>query len=581
MGAEIYQDTLDVESVRVAAEPARLEDLPEKPHIPLRLTEERRVMTLRTVVLENAWLRAVICPDLGGRLLGLQDRRTQTQPLPLPGSFQPVEGPPRGVVVPHGAEIVAGAGRGRVRPGSMARVRELAHEPEEEGGSAALFIHELMPASGLGWTACWSMPADRAELRLELRLANRTFVPVDVNPGLLIWGARMEQALPGGWLELETESGRILAQTGAESLGGIDEFEEGLALRFSAKPCRMGPRQILSQSFVLASGGALEAVSAAGRRAAISVDDQTLAIVAHEPLPQARIGITDRTGERHMATVDLLPDSPQRLELPHLLVGALRVDLEDQEQGQVVEWRADRSAPSRPSIARASGPDCPGLSAAELGFGEPLQDVLAYPAAALAAAAAQRMARGEWEEADGLLGESLQQGGGDVLTWVMKALVQQRLSPNAEERPESMAGHGLDPLEPMMRVEAWLAQGLPETRDPSPLLKPLAEDRELGLDAFHHLVMWGLEKEALRLADDLLRAGENPLLRLMMAWLLLTRSRMEAEAAQHVQTALAKGVEPPYPVRRREAEAIAELCRRFPSDERLRTMAAFGPQDAR
>jgi hypothetical protein len=571
MGAEVFFDSIDIESRRVSARaPASLEERWEGyPSLPLEIEADRRVMTLRTVCLENPFLRAVICPDLGGRLIALDDRRRSAQILALPGELPLASLPPRGAASTHGVEIVLGP---HPRPGSLGRVREMLREPAGEGEPAGLFLHELVPGTGLGWTACWSMPADRAELKLELRTSRRSFGGAGrAAPGLRFWGAEEAQAGAEGVFGAKLPRGLAVIHSGLETTLGPSSTEGAIDLLFSPEPLDLAPRQAVSQKFTMTFAPGWSRADAAGLQAAIRLEEGRLEAIAHERLPGARLTITDREGGRHFASVDLEPDAPLLIEAD-ILRGCRSVRLEDSEQSLICEWPAPAQ---RTGLRRTTPAPAPEIEGMEISIerARPMADSSAHPGSARSAEAARRMAQEDWAGADKLLQESLTHGSDDALAWTMKALVQLRLEPGAEERPESMAAHGIDPLEPMLRVESWLAQGLPESREASPLLRPLAEDRELGLDAFHHLALWGLEKEALSLADDLLRAAENPLLRLMMAWLLIRNSRMDAESAGHVQQAFAKGIEPPFPHRPMEARALQALAERFPNEPRLAALA--------
>ncbi len=70
----------------------------------------RRAVGLRcndtqVVALENDFLRVAICPDLGGKVYSITDKRSGNEALFVPGSIQPVRVLPRFGFVPGGIEV--------------------------------------------------------------------------------------------------------------------------------------------------------------------------------------------------------------------------------------------------------------------------------------------------------------------------------------------------------------------------------------------------------------------------------------------------------------------------------------------
>ena len=100
MPTEIYEEPLELE-VEV------LEALPPEPGTPafrdayplpaLRRTGRFQVTTFRSLVIENSFLRAVVVPELGGRILRILDKRTDTSILGDSIKLDLVDGGPRGV----------------------------------------------------------------------------------------------------------------------------------------------------------------------------------------------------------------------------------------------------------------------------------------------------------------------------------------------------------------------------------------------------------------------------------------------------------------------------------------------------
>lgn len=167
--------------------------------------------------------------------------------------------------------------------------------------------------------------------------------------------------------------------------------------------------------------------------------------------------------------------------------------------------------------------------------------------------------------------------GDDPLAWWQRAALT-RLLGEDDDGAALTAAHALSPLEPVLRAEAFLATPQSHGREPSAVLKPLAGDPDALLECVHLYVEAGLVQEASRLIDECLRQRETPLLRYVLAWLLMTHTRMEVEAANEVARAAKHPLEPPFPWRAFEVQAVRGLSARFLSDTRLATLKALTEQ---
>jgi tetratricopeptide (TPR) repeat protein len=134
-----------------------------------------------------------------------------------------------------------------------------------------------------------------------------------------------------------------------------------------------------------------------------------------------------------------------------------------------------------------------------------------------------------------------------------------------EDPSEALANaHRSGPLEPLLRVQAFLDSPVAEGHGASPLLATLARHPDALLAALAHLVRLGRWAEASRTAEEALRSAESPMVRWMLGWCLLSGSRMEAEAAAQFARAAKEPVAPPLPWRAQEREAVLGACARFP-----------------
>lgn len=177
----------------------------------------------------------------------------------------------------------------------------------------------------------------------------------------------------------------------------------------------------------------------------------------------------------------------------------------------------------------------------------------------------------DYTMADHHLETSLLYNGDDPMAWWLKAVVQRHLGV-AEERPELLNAHFLSPLDPALRVESFLSQS-EHSKNPSPLMAPLARDPDAVIEVLCLLIGCHLIEDATRLCDEVLRHREIPMVRYLMAYLHITYTGMELEAANHIQAAEAGPIAPPFPWRRVEQRALHSLLPRFADSKNLALLA--------
>lgn len=169
MPTDAFEDTLDLRIGLLEAV------APASPYPLLRIVGRDETRTFGTVVLENAYLRVTIVPGLGGRILSIFDKRTGTEILE-PADLTPHEGGSRGVSIRAGATVVLGE---MERPNDLGPVDYQIEEPPE-----AVWIAEVAGGTGLSFHLRIELPPERAELRIEARVLNRTRRPLPYNAGL-------------------------------------------------------------------------------------------------------------------------------------------------------------------------------------------------------------------------------------------------------------------------------------------------------------------------------------------------------------------------------------------------------------
>src|SRR4029077_12774767 len=111
MGIEAYEATIELTIGSVEAEAPRAGgDACHRhayPYPVLTTTSRVTTTTFRSFVIENALLKATVIPALGGRIVGLLDKRTGFDIFP-PGPLMPETGSPRGAYLRYGVQISHG-----------------------------------------------------------------------------------------------------------------------------------------------------------------------------------------------------------------------------------------------------------------------------------------------------------------------------------------------------------------------------------------------------------------------------------------------------------------------------------------
>lgn len=475
-------------------------------------------MELRVLDLENRYLRATIAPELGGRILQIVDLRTGRACFAPP---RVVSGGKRGLRLIGGIELSLD-GDERLDATGPVDVQWL----EEEAGEAAVVLGALAAGAGISWHLRVSLPPDRAALRVEAKIFNRMLHPVPYRGGLLV-----EPGLP--------------VAIGAES--GV--FEGG-PFR-SNELTTLAPRQVDNWSCEIAPTD-LPAADLAGD-ALLSIHGRTLRISALEPLRGAKI-VLSAEGKSFETRADFDPEAPLEFDLS----GFARVDqvaILDGDGGERMRW------------SRAGALGTEGLLRRQLLHAD-------SRGAANVGLALHALKRGDKARATGYLDDALATNGEDHLVWWLKAALARNAGERADDASELLNAHFLAPLEPLLRAESFLSADS-RTREPNPLVRSVAEDPDAAVEVAVQLLEAGLLEDLARWVDECLRHRDTPMLRYLLAYALLTGSRMAAEAAQHVALAAKSTLLPPHPWRATEIEALRKLRAAFPDDARLAELNAL------
>ena len=549
MPTDVFEESLDLTIGLLEAV------APASPYPRLRPTGREESRSFGAVLLENAYLRVTILPGLGGRILSIFDKRTATEILG-PGPLIPQAGGRRGARLRAGIQLLLSD---EERPNDLGPVDFRVEEPPE-----AVWVAESAGGTGLSFHLRIELPPERAELRLEARVLNRTRRPLPYNGGL---------ALELGEFALDGETAYVAARRAGLSVRS-DELEGGgasegrlLRTRFSETGA-LGPRQVDAWTAVLTPFSGLDGMPRVGRDVVAFLDSGRVQAQAVEPLPGARLLLGLSDGQTLEAPADLYPEHVLEIDLGTLPAAPAALAIQDADRQDRLRFPLDGAplpltGPFPPPSARDEN-----VGALDEAGLRRLAFSTAHRALAHLERGHRALARGDHAEADEHLENALLYNGDDPLNWWTKAMAR-RLAGTEDEGPELPNAHYLAPLEPALRAEAFLAQSQNQGREPNPVVAPLADRPESLVEVACLLLEIGTLTEASRWIDEALRHRDLAMLRYLYAWSLLEGSRMEAEAASQVAAAGCLPFEPPYPWREIERRALGELQARFPGDARL------------
>jgi len=546
MPTEIFEDTIDLQIELLETLP--IQAGPAYPMPRLRKTGGRELRTFRTVILENAYLRVTLIPALGGRIWSIFDKRTGTEILPVSDAPAFNEGGRRGVKLDAGIALILDGG---------ARLNDLGPVATmiEEGEEPAVWLAETSLAKGFSFHQRIALPHDRAELVIEARIQGRTTAK-RYDGGLAIFCGE------GTWRD------GAFYNRGRSAGFGISTSDLFMGVRYQngclhfsrfIRETYIGTRSVDTWTIRLTPISGLDRLSGQSVEGAFSISDERVQVQVGTERRGHKLVLLAPDGRALEAPVDLYPEHV--LEIATEAIGG-------RPKGLVLLNPAKeevlRTPESRGEYQPASfyGPERDDLREFEsLAGGRHW----AYTQLGIKALKAKDFAK-----ADALFERALMFNADDPLLWWEKGLVRRLVGPE-EENPERLNAHYLAPLEPALRAEAFLSQPLDMGREKSPLLTPLEEMPEDFVEVACMLIERGLLDQASRWIDEALRHCDLAMLHVLMAYCLITGTRMDAQAAEHLASAARKSG-PPYPWREVEVEAISTLLKRFPSDSHLQSL---------
>lgn len=559
MAANVFLDEIELSVVPMQAAAAGRFGDPGYPLPRLDIHGDPKLQRFQTIVLENAYLRVTLTPELGGRIISFYDKRFHVECLPFGTRLEPGEGGPRGQWIPAGIQWEIGE---PIRRTSMAEVDVQVVETEDETARAVLF--ELIPGLDIGWHLWLDLPPDRAALSVEWRALNRSAEEHAYTSGLFVGGPNiaLQRHSQGvcGWM---AEAGAGFAIHFDE--GDIDEAvcgRDGFRILRTFPSGGLAPRQSDHLRLTLTPMTGQAPWLACSQDAGLAFEEGSIVVIGTRAIEGKAFLLTE-SGDTLEAPLGLGPTSPARFDWPSDQPLPKRIVLREKNGGEILRW------PQSEFVSRISGPavynedkETPPLAR------DPRQRPAAHLALAKSAVLADDLGRARECVEDALLFN-----GDDPLAWWLLAALR-RNAGDEDEGPELPNAHYLAPMEPMLRVEAFLSQPITMVAEPNTLIAPLAENPDLLVEGAVRLLEAGLRKDAARFLDEALRHHDLPMLRYLAAHNLLSQAGMEAEAALHVAQAGKRLFGPSYPWRGPEIEALRTLHERFPADERLRAAVA-------
>lgn len=594
MAAEVYEDSLELSvGILEAVLPDSGQYLRSAyPYPSLKPTGRMEIRRFRTVVLENPYLRATIVPDLGGRILRLLDKRTNTEIFPE-APLHVETGGQRGVEVAHGIQFrYANADR----LNALGTVQYRLTPADEEGDDAGVWLGEVAP--GLSSNILVSIPPDAAELHIEMRMLNRVIGNTPYNGSLSIGlpdakpnlsTVHVVEGHPGFVLHSKKRDCGISVWCDDSTTASVRHEKGRLLLnRFGPKAkFSLGARQLDTWKFSIVPHSGLGFTPCTAPALALEVGSKGSKLQVARRVTDYKLLVLTKAGQSFESTINAYPEKIVEFDFAGLPARATEVAVLNSGREVILRHLiGSRFAPlslnRRKNLDAIATKETKSRNDIQLALGSlkssaKLLPTSRYEAHLLSAIAAMPSAQAEQELEQALLYNSE-----DHLAWWMKAVCKRSAQDDQQEMPELLNAHYLAPLEPALRAESFLSQPMAQGREANPILRPLRDTPEQFIEAACLLLEIGSVADASRFIDEAMRHEDLPMLRFLQAYALLRETKMLTEAASHIQAGSAKPFAPPFPWRPAEITALRLLAERFPQEARIKEYLAvaekFAPQ---
>ena len=586
MSATLFLDTIEIEVDALEAIAFEINGDNNKtsafPYPLLKKSGKDSQISLRIAVLQNEEIEATLALDLGGRIIKLLDRRTGLFTFNLPPNIRLTDGGPRGVFWNHGIEFACGPNHLRLNGLGPVEFHCIEQENPDED-RAEIILHEMMAGTEISWHTRISLAKNSCWLNIDTRIINRSSeTDLETNTGIRIFN---NDLLPGTVSNLDNstfwhqkspdDQAGIIVRFPQNEFDTISNSELGSAL--SQNLTGQNPlfaRNTQSVSYAICPSPNFSSNPIFFANGVIGIKDNDLIGRSFESEGKVKLSLGwensfmaanwDTQSNRLLSVSGLNNLLPEDSNLPK----NIKVSGQD-----FVEMSAEFTLPEQLSdalkITHLTTEDFANSPLARTRMGSKRNSghwLLACEA----------LKSGDIAGANRSLDDALNYAGDDHFVWWLKAaLLRLQLDVDQEmpERPELLNAHFLAPLEPLLRVEAFLSINNNFDKEPSSVLKPIGNHIDALCDIACLLLETGLLVDAARFLDEALRHSDHSNLRYLMANLLLQRPNMKMEAAQHISVCEIKPIEAPLPWRRLEIKAILELAEQFPSSAKLQKLA--------
>ncbi|MBS1707975.1 MAG: DUF5107 domain-containing protein [Armatimonadetes bacterium] len=518
---------------------------------------------MEAITLENRHVQATLVPSLGGRIVSLVDKRTATEVL---------------------------AADKHIGWANLAEDTKTHTQVREADGSAAVSLFALTPDLRADVWVVVSLGESDRSLGVSVRIHSRTLLPTRL-PALARFAGVWETILGDTNRALYNRSERAGLHLGPARLADVDgqvEWRVG-----SADPELLMPCRTVESTLTVAPFSGIGNIHGLGSGWVAERTAGSLEIVPVGEGGGFELHVETTEGATLKAAVELRPDQATVVSLDSLppinrmaLMATQGFDLAT----EISDSPLPEEAPPRfVSKANAAWPgDAPSAewvwtltaTRSEEARGSSQVDVLpGTEAGSLVSLARASSQAGVFIHAATVIDDALRYAADDPLLWWAKAAVARHIAadPSFSELADGVEdalpnAHFLSPMEPMLRVEAFLAQEQAQGKEANPLLADVAADNAIARDCLCRLAVWGLWADFARVADDLLRHSDDPMVRYLLAWALCTQSRMLATAAEHLAAAGRLTLEAAIILSPLEKRMARELQVQFPGDAGLKRL---------
>lgn len=576
MSALVYQDLWEVESELLRSKEigSQMPKICCYPWQELEISGQVGQVTLRVVIIENAWLKVTIVPDLGGRIIQLENKSTRSTLWPRIDKLQPVKGGRRGAFLPQGLVPFAGNSQDT----AMGVVDFRVVEPENQDGPVAVIVAGLT-SDGLDWSACYSLESNSRELAIECTAHNRSVSPIRAGFGFNVDSRQSSVSKGDGFLVTQQENratALVAHWNECVSMLPITGSLESDAVTTYSSATVFGPRQTRNWKMKLCLLDQPLALEAIRNGLIVGTEGVKLRIDCTENQAECNVFVLDADGQSWESPLVANENDPFLATFPAEIRGVVIKNKESEwlrwEKGQRSQ-ASSQSSEIENAMLRAW--DSKGESAeSHILRAIAADETIGYTPFGLegvvALSRAMKFTRNQnWAMALSEIDQAINFRADDPLLWWLRSAVERNMNDIEGERTSLLNAQYLAPMEPMLRVEAFLSTPIASSPGPSPLLKPIANDPDALLDAISILWDCGFFVDTARLMKDCLEIKETPLVRYMYAYGLIHFAHLKTEAAEQVARVSGERISPPFPNRKWERIAIEDLRIQFKDDQRL------------